>query len=911
MPTAGRLRPPHRRRARGVVPRDLARISGCTAAVLAAALALAGPATAAGSSSSSSDNGSQGARGRSWAFIPLGPEGADLVSIVPLPEGGWLAQAARGQLFCWAPCDSTPGGGAWERVPLCADGAVHLVARVESSAGRSCVAALVSSGELLRWDSRETPGERSCEAGTESPSSFPFQGDSALGPGSRASDRGRGAVEGGLRPWAQLPEGRVLSAVSILPGEGAAGAPEVLIALRDGTFYAVSADGGLERWLARFHDPSLASSGDRGGDPLRIRLRWAGRLAGEPGSVLAITEWEGLYLSRDGGRLFAPIAGGLPKGVHCLVDVPGSGVLAGCAEGLYRASRVGATWQPCSEPYATGGSEAREFWELLPTAGQLLGRVADGKVYSSDDGGATWHPVLGDVPLRVRALACDPRGGEVLLAASRGALLSTDGGASWEWRNRGLRLAGVQAIALSHNGQQIFVGTDLGFFARSGEQGEWLPQLPCAASIAPSTPGELDEQVAAASETGAGLDLTTWQRLSGRVLALDLWESPAGLRLLCLGTESGPAVCSWQGAADVCRWDPDGPPEMATSILALPGGAACATGGIASETWAVWRGPRGDWTPIELPPRLTSALDPDGPPGTLVPWVGEEDGQVVLAGGGLTRLALWGAFDPLGAREAQRGEPLPLSAPSGCQVLTAAAAWGDLWTGTDDGLWRLREGDSWERVAFDGERVVRLCLAAGRPGLVACRVAGGVFLSEDDGRSWQALPVPEQLHVQSLAADQAGTRLYLGTQLGLFEVALGPSLGVATGSLDPEAAQPLEAQPNPFSAQVVVRGLLTGDPLSAVRAAGWGGEGVDAGAAIGSGEGAGGEGLELLIVNVHGQLVRRIAARAVVAAGDGASYLEWQWDGRDERGQAAPRGIYLVSARVGGTGFRGKVIKLR
>jgi len=880
MSIAGRLRPLERRRARWFLP------PAChAAAAVLAAVMLASPS---GSAAPRTAGDPSDTHAGAWEFVPLGPEGADFVSVTPLDREFWLGQSARGQLFCWIPYDSTTSGGAWERVPLGRDGLVHQVWRIESDGEGARVFVLLTDGVLHTW---QPP---SADTSSELPK----------------------ARWGALRRWAALPAERALSVVSALAGAGTPSAPDLLLALRDGTFYGFRPDGRAERWPARFLDPEARQDPRPSEGPPRTRIRWAGRHPGDPAVILAITEWEGLFISRDGARSFSPVTDGLPKGVRSIAALPGGGLCAACAEGVFVCHELGASWQLVRGQ--CGGSEVdcREISALLadPRASEhLLARTPRGRILRSRDGGETWSVVLGEIPVRVRSMAHGLGGDELLLATSRGVLASDDGGTSWQWRNRGLRQVAVQTIAVSrdgNDGEDLFVGTDLGFYALAGGSGRWRADLGCA-------PEE------------NGLDPLTWQRLSGRVFALDLWEGPAGYRLLCLGTEAGPAVGGWDPLGVGCGWTAGGPLQPTTAILTLDSGDVWAAGRTAEGFWAARREPTGDWASVEMPAAAGTVLDPSGPPPTLVHWAGAGGDRILMASGGLTSLgAAQEGVDPDGAAGATGGAARRGSVPGPprCSVLFTAHGHGTLWVSTDDGLWRTRDGARWERVAFKGERTGKVALAGARPGLVVCRTSEGVLLSGDDGASWQAIPVPEQLHVLGLAIDERGSRLYLGTQMGLFAVAVPTLHEPAAGDPAFEEFRPLDAQPNPFSTQVVLRGLLGPAPAGLAPRSERGAGALGAGAAgaatdlAGSAAGnlgpaspslAGGEDCELLIVNVHGQIVRRIAPRGMSDGAGGGRYAEWSWDGRDERGQAAPKGIYLVSARVGSIGYRGKVIKLR
>jgi hypothetical protein len=926
MPKAGRVCPLQRQRGRRVVSplredpvssagtvawghahgRTRARLHPGSAALLAALVATS---LLSRSAADSSGGDPRGASARGWEFVPLGPEGADLVSVTPLDRQHWLGQSARGQLFCWMPFDSTSAGGAWERMPVCGEGVVHIVARVEGDSREGRVVVLLSDGSLLEWDPQALEGEWTCPPGTEGGDAGPAESTRGNDLAPAGWSRQPRLRRGDLRRWASLPADRALSVVSVLPGNGVPSAPDVLLALRDGTFFGVRSDGSLERWQARFFDPASEQDARRAEDPPPIRIRWAGRPPEDPGVVLALTEWEGLYASRDDARSFSPVGNGLPKGVRFVGAMPGGGLCAACAEGILVCRDPRAGWQAMSEEGAAGEADCREFCALLhdPRNGELLlARTTRGRLMRSQDGGLTWLVVLGDTPVRVRSMIYSLDGRELLLATSRGVLVSRNGGATWEWRNQGLRQAAVQTIAVGRDDEDLFIGTDLGFYARPGGQSEWLARLPCRA-------------------TEEGLDPATWQRLSGRIDAIDLWESEVGYRLLCLGTEAGPAVGGWDRVAGGCGWSVDGPRQSATSVLTLPGGGVWAAGRTAEGFWAARRDPAGTWGNLDLPDGADAVLDPDGPPATLVLWPAGGD-QVLLAGGGLTSLdpaRERPSSDGVGSADAGGPDAGAIPGPPGCFILSTACAHRSLWVGTDDGLWRMRDEAAWERMAFGGERAGRVALAEDRPGLVVCRAGGRVYLSGNDGASWQVVPVPEQLRVLGMAIDAEGSHLYLGTQMGLFRVAVPTGVDEIAGDPRIEEYRPLDAQPNPFSTQVVLRGLLgaarVGSALQTeqrettvrdgVQAPG---ANLDPTALAASGQStAGEEEYELLIVNVHGQLVRRIGPGGVSGAEGDAQYVDWSWDGRDERGQAAPKGIYLVSARVGSISYRGKVIKLR
>ena len=166
-----------------------------------------------------------------------------------------------------------------------------------------------------------------------------------------------------------------------------------------------------------------------------------------------------------------------------------------------------------------------------------------------------------------------------------------------------------------------------------------------------------------------------------------------------------------------------------------------------------------------------------------------------------------------------------------------------------------------------------------------------------------------------LAVDLSANRLLLGTlRFGLFAADL-PGETIVTDLL-----QPVHASPNPFGGTVVLRctlpgghALAQGQRLVGDRSVPGGGSPSGEERAVASassaGEAAEGESY-LLVLSIHGQVIRRLRDPQLVTDAGGESSLLWRWDGLDERGQPAPSGMYLVSAVAGTQRYAGKLIKL-
>jgi len=214
-----------------------------------------------------------------------------------------------------------------------------------------------------------------------------------------------------------------------------------------------------------------------------------------------------------------------------------------------------------------------------------------------------------------------------------------------------------------------------------------------------------------------------------------------------------------------------------------------------------------------------------------------------------------------------------------------------------------------------GARVVETALATLEREWLFARTADGVHLTLDRGASWEDVPLPPGLTVTGLAVDLAANRLLLGTlRFGLFAADL-PGETIVTDLL-----QPVHASPNPFGGTVVLRctlpgghALAQGQRLVGDRSVPGGGspsgEERAAASASSAGEAAEGESY-LLVLSIHGQVIRRLRDPQLVTDAGGESSLLWRWDGLDERGQPAPSGMYLLSAVAGTQRYAGKLIKL-
>lgn len=285
----------------------------------------------------------------------------------------------------------------------------------------------------------------------------------------------------GGRRWESVGTGDIIPLV-----EAIAASPDFA---RDGVIFAGTRDGlfrssdGGEHW-------ELALGGDR----IPAVVAATGDLGERV--VLAGTATDGLFRSTDGGHRWASAnAGLLDLTVLALALSPGfvrdQTGFAGTVSGLYRTRSGGKSWRALDLPL---GEPAVQALAVSPTFADnglvLAGTEADG-LWRSDDGGARWAAVPALVGGSVAAIAISARGtiaaatsagiaiapagdgswrvtgtelgpvlslqfvadgaGEILLAGlvRRGVARSTDGGATWQRANEGLRARLLPDLALS------------------------------------------------------------------------------------------------------------------------------------------------------------------------------------------------------------------------------------------------------------------------------------------------------------------------------------------------------------------------------------------------------------------------------------------------------------------------------
>jgi photosystem II stability/assembly factor-like uncharacterized protein len=236
--------------------------------------------------------------------------------------------------------------------------------------------------------------------------------------------------------------------------------------------------------------------------PLRTaaqkREGFAGGEMGQMGFCLTISKKDprrlamsldtaGIYLSVDGGATWQIRRSGLrsngansvafdPENANVLYaaankNIPGDDPYDPAADGIYRSTDLGATWQRVFRAGFQRAAGQNEYFAFAAASGgvsQTIWAIThDQGLVRSEDGGTTWARVptppaagIGNAVLR------DPTHGALWLAASGGLWRSHDSGATWARMGGGLPGGAVKGLALHPRDAAIV-------YAALGRSGVW------------------------------------------------------------------------------------------------------------------------------------------------------------------------------------------------------------------------------------------------------------------------------------------------------------------------------------------------------------------------------------------------------------------------------------------------------
>ena len=167
-----------------------------------------------------------------------------------------------------------------------------------------------------------------------------------------------------------------------------------------------------------------------------------------------------VYISSDCGTNWTTVSLPAAAGLASALSAPTSSrIYVGTENGrIYRIALVGGSW---SAPVSLGRPASGYLSDILTdpsnpnrlwlTYSSLEAGVMGGRVFRSDNAGASWQDVAGDLPnIALNAIELDPEDPDtVFVAADVGVFRSTNAGAVWTAFSNGLPNALVKDLALS------------------------------------------------------------------------------------------------------------------------------------------------------------------------------------------------------------------------------------------------------------------------------------------------------------------------------------------------------------------------------------------------------------------------------------------------------------------------------
>ncbi|MEO6797232.1 MAG: hypothetical protein ABI401_00900 [Candidatus Dormibacter sp.] len=229
--------------------------------------------------------------------------------------------------------------------------------------------------------------------------------------------------------------------------------PALLLAATQGRGILRSADAG-STWVSV--TPAVDAAWVVRFDPTQPTVAYAG------------TQTDGFLKSVDEGRTWTAASQGLPSDVRS-IDVIGTTIVVGTAQGVYDSTDAGATWHGLGlndlDVSAVGLLAKPNGFTIF--AGADNGSASAGYLLQSEDVTGSWRVMKSSVPAdaTVSAIAVGPTASgasqpPVIAGTSQGLFRTDDRGATWSPLN-GLPTGDVNLVLFNPaNADQIYAGSD-------------------------------------------------------------------------------------------------------------------------------------------------------------------------------------------------------------------------------------------------------------------------------------------------------------------------------------------------------------------------------------------------------------------------------------------------------------------
>ena len=477
------------------------------------------------------------------------------------------------------------------------------------------------------------------------------------------------------------------------------------------------------------------------------------------GTALAGTEGGGVWRSEDGGKRWLPANFGLvDQSVQALLCGPDWSrqelVLAGTSEGLFRSTNGGRAWREADWPFPDMAISA------LAQAGEDAGDgvsyagTEEGNVYRSADGGRRWDRVAAPSagsPVNALHVLPGSQGQALLAGTTEGIFLSEDGGAAWQpvcpEIGAVLSLSGAQQMVvagsydsgvwqsldggrtwqslsqgLAARGLARLLANEHSFFALGPNEGLWRsldrgrswdkleslgPHLPLSTFAVTHDPA--GDEVLLVSSVMSGLLRsadrgTSWQVVHEGSDVLALLASPLGSgdARAWAATATGEVLFSADLGETWTTLSTDAEGERALLLAASPHVADDRTLFLGTASEVGWR---------KQP--------------TIHIWRSADEGRTWHKILDQHTAATWldAVLPPAPGRKPYDGAYFATDT----QCLRPLHAGRDVWVGTQV----TPEGPNILSLALDGD--------PGRGGVLYAATSGGIFRSQDGGRTWQLM----------------------------------------------------------------------------------------------------------------------------------------------------------------------------